>query len=449
MPKKTPWNSWFRTSAIEFFDDGRMVIATHGGDIWIVSGVDKGLAAMEWKRFAGGLYEPFGLKVVDGVIYVTCKDRITRLVDLNHDGEADFYESFSADTDVSLFFHAFNFDLQTDAAGNFYYAKCGQYTDHVLPGAIIKISPDGHRREVYCTGFRTPNGMGIFPDGRLTASDNQGNWMPASKISLLKPGGFYGYVQTHASRGWAPDGGRIDHRKVKVPKSFDQPIIWLPQNIDNSSGGQLWVDDPRWGPISGRMLHTSFGKGHLFYLMMQDVGDVSQAAIVRLPFDFNTGIQRARVNPADGQVYATGLNGWNGGGRKGLADGGIQRLRYTGKPLAMVTDAKVETDGLRLSFNFKVDAKTATRKAFAIEQWNYRWAPSYGSKTYSLKTGKPGRDNVVVQAVQLSDDGKSVKLIIPEIQPANQLHLKLNLKIHDGRPFKEELYWTINRVPKK
>jgi len=450
IPESTPWNTWFRTSALDFFPDGRMALATHGGDIWIVSGLDSDLLKIKWKRFAGGLYEPFGMKVVDGKIYVTCKDRLTRLHDLNNDGEADFYECFHADTDVSRFFHAFNFDLQTDSAGNFYYAKCGQYTSHALPGAIIKVSPDGKKREVYCTGFRTPNGMGIFPDGRLTASDNQGNWIPASKISLLKPGGFYGYSQTHASgKNWAPDGGRIDHTKVVPPKTFDQPIIWMPQSFDNSSGGQVWIDDKRWGPLSGRMLHTSFGKGWLYYMMMQDFDDVSQAAIIKLPYDFSSGIQRARVNPADGQVYAVGLDGWNGGGRPGLLDQGVQRLRYTGKPLQMVSNCQVEADGLRVSFNFPLDSASATdRNSYTAEHWNYHWRPQYGSDMFSPSTDRPGKEKMNITAVKLAADAKSVKLKIPKLRPVNQVHLQINLKNRQGKPFNEEIYWTINRVPK-
>lgn len=450
IPESTPWNTWFRTSALAFFPDGRLVVSTHGGDIWIVSGIDKDLLNLKWKRYAGGLYEPFGVKVVDGLIYVTCKDRLTRLHDLNNDGEADFYESFSADTDVSRFFHAFNFDLHTDDAGNFYYAKCGQYTSYALPGSVIKVSRDGKKREVYCTGFRTPNGMGILPDNRMTVSDNQGSWMPASKISLVKPGGFYGYVQTHASgKNWAPDGGRIDHTKVVPPKSFDQPLIWMPQHVDNSAGGQLWIDDPRWGPLSDRLLHTSFGKGWLFYLMLQEFDDVNQAAIIKLPYDFSTGIHRARVNPADGQVYAVGLDGWNGGGRPGLRDQGVQRLRYTGKPVSLVTNCQVEQDGFRLRFNFPLDPASATNlNSYAAEHWNYHWSPSYGSDMYSPKTDKPGRDKLAITKATLSKDGKSIKLTVPGVKPVNQVHLKLDLKDAQGNPFREEIYWTINGVPK-
>jgi hypothetical protein len=429
-----------------------MAVCTHGGDVWIVSGINKSLANLKWKRFAAGMYEPFGLQVIGGKVYVTCKDRLTRLHDFNNDGEADFYESFSADTDVSTFFHAFNFDLQRDTAGNLYYVKSGQYTSHALPGAVIKISPDGKRREVHCTGFRTPNGMGILPDGRLTASDNQGSWMPASKVSLLKPGGFYGYVQTHTHKGglWAPDGGQINHRKVVLPKSFDQPLIWMPQNFDNSSGGQLWVDDPRWGPLSGRLLHTSFGKGWLYYMMLQEVEGQSQAAIVRLKLDALTGIHRARVNPADGQVYATGLNGWNGGGRKGLSQGHIHRFRYTGKPARLLTDTQVRHNGIELKFNFQLDRKTAMNPAnYQLRQWNYKWAASYGSKQYSPKSGKVGQDTVEISSVKLSKDGRSVLLQIPGIKPVNQVKMDLKLQSADAKPFNELVYLTINKVPKK
>jgi mono/diheme cytochrome c family protein len=68
LPVKKPGKVWLRTSALAFFPDGRMAVCTHGGDVWIVSGVDESLANLKWKRFASGMYEPFGLQVVDGLI---------------------------------------------------------------------------------------------------------------------------------------------------------------------------------------------------------------------------------------------------------------------------------------------------------------------------------------------------------------------------------------------
>ena len=449
LPEANPWNSWFRTSALDFFPDGRMALSTYGGDVWIASGIDHELTDIRWKRFAAGLYEPFGVKVVDNHIFVTCKDRIVKLHDLNQDGEADFHESFSADMDVSVNFHAFNFDLQTDQEGNFYYSKSGHGADSTLPGAVIKISPDGKRREVFCTGFRTPNGMGMLPDGRPTASDNQGQWTPASKVSLLRPNGFYGWVQTYSIPGmWEPGGGTIDIKNVVPPSSFDPPLVWMPQDFDNSSGGQLWVDDKRWGPLSGHLLHTSFGKGWMSYLMIQDIEGHSQAAIAKLPFDFRTGIMRARVNPIDGQVYATGLQGWNGGGRSGLLDGGVQRLRYTGKPWKMVTDCRVEKDGLLIEFNFPLEPDSATRiRSYQASQWNYHWRSSYGSDRYSPLTDKLGTEPLKIESVTLGPDGRSVKLNIRQMIPVDQAHITIRLKAANGTAFTEELYWTINHIP--
>ena len=451
VPQKTPWNTWFRTSAIDFLSDGRMVLTTYGGDVWIVSGVDSELLDLRWKRFAGGLYEPMGVKVVDDRIYVTCKDRITRLHDFNNDSEADFYESFAADPDVSVNFHAFNFDLQVDSQGNFYYAKSGHGADTELPGVVYKISPDGKYREVYSTGFRTPNGMGSMPGDRITASDNQGQWTPASKINLLRPGGFYGWVQTYNGRGkWAPGGGTIALDQVVPPKTFDPPLVWMPQVLDNSSGGQLWADDPRWGPLAGRLLHTSFGRGWLYYLMQQDVRELSQAAIVKLPFNFASGIMRAAVNPADGQVYAVGLDGWNGGGRPGLIDHTVQRLRYTGKPFLMVSNCTVEPEGLRVAFNFPLERERAGQiAAYQLHHWNYRWQASYGSEMYSPTTGKVAIEPMKLTAAEVAPDGRSVLLRISDLKPVHQVHLILNVARESGEPFAEEIYWTINAIPER
>ncbi len=449
LPDWTPWNTWFRTSAIDFFPDGRLVVVTYGGDVWIATGVDEELLDIRWKRYAAGLYEPMGVKVVDDRIHVTCKDRLVRLHDRNGNGEADFYESFHADPDVATHFHAFNFDLQVDSKGNFYYAKGGLHADFELPGAVIQVSPDGKRHEVLATGFRTPNGMGILPDDRITVSDNQGHWMPSSKINVIRPGGFYGWVDPKLSRASRGSADSPLHRSTSsVPDDFDRPVVWIPHEIDNSSGGQLWADDPRWGPLAGRLIHTSFGKGWMYYVLSQDLDDATQAAIIRLPFDFRTGIMRARVNPADGQVYATGLDGWNGGGRFGLLDQGIQRLRYTGRAHPMVTEARAERSRLRLSFNFRLDRGQASLpSAYQISQWNYRWTSAYGSDQYSPKTGKVGVDEVAVKVAEVSDDAMTVWLELDDLREIDQLKLVVDLKDESGESFSEEIFWTIHSLP--
>lgn len=440
VPFENPWNAWMRTSALAFYPDGRAVVTTHGGDVWIVSGIDDGLEEVTWRRFASGMFEPFGALVVDNKIYVTTRDGIKRLHDYNGDGQADFYETFYTDLDVSSSFHAYNFDLQRDSKGNLYFAKAGQYTNYHLPGAIIRVPPEGGESEIMALGIRTPNGMGKLPGDVFTVSDNQGPWMPASKITIIKEGGFLGNPPNRRQ-----DKGFLSKR---LPDTFDQPFIWMEQDLDSSSGGQVYVDDMRFGPLAGHLLHTSFGKGKFYYLILQEVDGVTQSAIVKLDdYQFDAGIMRPRVNPKDGQVYATGLSGWQG--PRGGKDGCLQRLRYTGKPFLMVKDAKVESNGIRVTFNFALDAKHAMRHdAVKIEQWNYLWSAKYGSDHFSVKEkGKKGHDIVRPMKIEISNDMKSMFFKIPDIEPANQVRFELDLRTADGEPFKEKLYFTINKVP--
>ncbi len=406
LPDDNPWGAWLRTSALDFFSDGRCAVCTLGGDVWIVDGIDGDLDELRWTRFAAGLFEPLGLKVVDDIVYVTCRDGVWRLFDQDGNGEADHHDCFHQDVDVSATFHAFNFDLQQDAQGRLSYVKSGRYTSFPTPGAVVRLSPDGEQWEYIATGFRTPNGMGILPDGSLLVSDNQGNWVPASKVSRIREGGFYGVFKGNEQE----------------TEDFDRPLIWLPQDVDSSSGGQLWLDDERFGPLAGTLLHTSFGKGWCYALELQEIGDVTQASCVTLPFQFAAGVQRARTHPIDGQVYVTGLSGWQG--PAGGKDGCLQRLRFTGKQQTMLRGAEVTAKGVTLHFTGPVPAEAAEPSRYTAETWNYRWAARYGSDQWSVREPeRQGHDRLEVTAAQLGDDGRSVELDIPGIAPADQLRI--------------------------
>ncbi|HTE30375.1 MAG TPA: DUF6797 domain-containing protein, partial [Chryseolinea sp.] len=185
LPFDNAYNAWIRPTALRFTEDGTLIIGTYMGDIWRATGIDSTLKNIEWQRIATGLFEPMGIKVVNDQVYVTTRNGITILRDLNGDNETDFYENFHSDHDISAFFHAFNFGLETDKEGNFYYVKPGQYTNNRDPGNVIKVSPDGKKWESIATGFRVDNGITITPDDKIFVSDNQGNWTPANKINYI------------------------------------------------------------------------------------------------------------------------------------------------------------------------------------------------------------------------------------------------------------------------
>lgn len=436
IPFDNPWRSWMRLTAFDFFSDGRAAVSTWNGDVWLVSGLDDKLDRVTWKRFAAGLFEPLGLRIVNDEVFVLCRDQLMRLRDLNGDGEADFYECFNNDTWVSPSYHAFAFDLQTDRAGNFYYTRCGQRVDPALPlnGGMVIVSKDGLHAELIATGLRAANGMAIGPNDEIVCGDNQGNWIPSSRINWIKTGGFYGYLP-HA-------------RREPPPTDYEKPICWLPMTIDNSSGGQAWVTSDRWGPLKGQLLHTSYGRGTLFLTLMEDVDGVRQGGVVQFPLKFDSGIMRARFNPRDGQLWVCGLRGWQTGGGR---DGALQRVRYTGKPVHLPSALRVAKSGLNITFTSEMNEASATDdQNYAVEQWNYEWTEKYGSPEFSAANpGKQGHDSVAIKSVKLSADRKTVFLEIPEIKPVMQMKIRFRLKAADGTPVEHEIYNTINRVPGK
>lgn len=458
LPYNNPYNAWLRPTCLGFKSDGSLVLGTYTGDIWLGTGIDKTLKKITWQRIASGLDEPFGLNVVNDEVFVTCHNGIFKLHDFNGDGETDFYENFYPDQDVSHFFHSFNFGLATDSKGNFYYTKVGEYTDNKSPGNVIKVSADGKKGETIATGFRVPNGITISPKDEIYVSDNQGNWQPANKITLIEKGEFYGYVPNLVTKNWSPDGKKIAKENrdgmvispalVKVPETFYSPTLWIPQEFDNSPGGGIW-SDKSWGPLGNHMIHTSYGHGWVYYFVPHKVDGVSQGAMVALPFQMEAGIQRASVNPVDKDIYVTGLTGWDDG--VSIKYGALSRIRYKGGKGHLITDAEVVSNGIKLSFNFKLDGAVSRKTSnYEVLEWNYKWTHNYGSANYSVKNpGQEGIDTVGIQNVSLTDDGKAVILHIPEIGPAHTMRIRFQVQGEDGVTVKNSVYLTINKVPAK
>jgi hypothetical protein len=436
IPEKNPWNSWMRLTALDFFSDGRAAVTTWNGDVWIVSGLVPDLQNVKWKRFAAGLFDPLGLKILRDEVFVLERHQITRLHDLNGDGEADFYENFNHDAGVSPSYHAFAMDLQTDRAGNFYYTRAGQRVDEKYPlnGGMVRVSADGSRAELFAHGLRAANGLGIGPNDEIVCSDNQGNWIPSSRINLIQPGGFYGYVP-HA------------HTTI-APKDFAPPLCWLPVALDNSGGGQVFVTGAGWPrALTNHLLHTSYGMAALYDVLWETVDGVAQGGVVKFPLKFDSGIQRARFNPHDGQLWVAGLKGWQ---TKGVKDGALQRVRSTGQPLRMPTELHVRRDGIEITFSDPLDRAAAEDlQNYSVEQWNYRWTEKYGSDDYSVvNPEKKGRDVVNLRAAKLSPDRHRVLLEIPNLQPVMQMKIKFALKATESGPVEWEIYNTINHVPR-
>ena len=226
------------------------------------------------------------------------------------------------------------------------------------------------------------------------------------------------------------------------PTDPGKPIVWMPQDVDNSSGGQVWVDNDRWGLPKGELLHTSYGAAALLHVMTEEVDGVTQGAVWRFPFRFASGVMRGRFRPQDGQLYVSGLRGWQ---TAGVRDGCLQRVRYTGKPLHQPLSFHAKKNGVLLGFTCPLDRKTAEDPdSWSVLQWNYRWSANYGSPHLSVRNPpKQGYDTLTVKSAKVLPDGKTVFLEIADMRPAMTTKISYNLSAADGFELRQDVHATI------
>jgi len=402
LPVDNPWNVPVFCGGHDFLPDGSIVVCTMHGDVWRAALVPGDAARLRWRRIASGLHQPLGLVVVDGAIHVLGRDQITRLGDLDGDGEMDDYRCFSRAYRTSPGGHDYVCGLERDARGRFVTASSTE--------GLLRIAADGSTAEVLATGLRNPDGVGVLPDGTVTAASSEGDWVPASLVAAVRPA---------AEAAAPPHFGHGGPRDGRTPAT---PLVWLPRGMDNSAGGQAWIPEGALGPLGGQLVHLSFGAGTAFALLRDECGGVMQGAIVPLPVSFRSGAHRARFHPRDGALYVSGMAGW---GSYTPDDGCLERVRFTGRDTQLPVGFHLHDNGVLVRFAQPIDVACAADPTRHFAQcWNYRYSGGYGSAEYAPgHDGLRGHDHLPITAALPGADGRSLFLEIPSIRPVSQLHL--------------------------
>ncbi|MGL6074233.1 MAG: DUF6797 domain-containing protein [Fimbriiglobus sp.] len=430
-PERNTWNAQLRLTGFDFYPDGKhMAVCSWDGDVWRVAGIDKPEAGLTWQRIATGLYQPLGLKFRDGAIFVCCRDQLVKLNDLNGDHETDFYECYNSDHQVTEHFHEFAMGLQTDAVGNFYYAKSGRHAlDSVVPhhGTLLKVSKDGKKTDILATGFRAANGVCLNPDGTFFVTDQEGFWTPKNRINKVEVGGFYGNMYGYTDITDTSDS------------AMKQPLCWITNEFDRSPAELIWVPAKTWGPLAGSLLNTSYGMGKIYVVPHETVGGQSQGGMCSLPIpNFPTGIMRPRFHPVDGHLYVCGMYAWAGNQTTG---GGFYRVRYTGQPADLPVGLKAKTNAMELTLTDPIDPKSADAKSFDIKAWGLKRTKNYGSKHID-------EHPLTVSKVTVSADGKTITLEIPDLKPTWCMEIKYRFRAADGRPITGTIHNSIHELGK-
>jgi len=455
LPTENPWKSNLRFGGFDFIDEDSAALSSWNGDVWVVKGLKGDWKKLTWQRIASGLFETLGLKVVKGNIYVNGRDQITQLIDLNGDGETDQFKVFNRDVIISSNFHEFAFDLQTDKQGNFYFAKAspvrggGRGFDRILPnhGIVAKISPDGKKFEVAATGLRAPGGVGIGPNGEISTGENEGTWEPACKINFVRAADAPVFFGCEPSK-----------HDVKTP--YTEPICFMPMDVDNSGGSQVWTtSESKIGLNAGEMIHLSYGQSSVFRVLTQKVGDKLQGGVTKLPIKLQSSAMRARFH-SDGSMYVLGFRGWQ---TNAATECAFQRVRFTGAALPNPDKFEATKTGVRLHFAQTIDKELANDPtSYAVQRWNYVRSEQYGSGEFSVdqpdierekeaakkeSKGFKKRDDVKVSSAKLLPDGKTIELVLEGMKPSMGLKVGYDLEDDKAGVIKGEVYSTVYATP--
>ncbi len=426
-----------KVGGMDFLPDGRLVVSTWDaeGAVYIVDGVQSGdPAKMSYKKIAKGLAEPLGLKVVDGEIYVLQKQELTRLIDHDGDEVIDEYYTLSNDWRVSANFHEFAFGLAYK--DDYFYAALaiailpgGASANPQIPdrGKAVRISKSTGKLEVVAEGFRTPNGVGIGVDGEIFIADNQGDWLPSSKILHVTKGAFF------ASR--AVDSARVAQLPVKLP------VVWLPQDeIGNSPTTPLAIND---GPYKGQMIHSEVTHGGVKRVFVEKINGEYQGCVFRFIQGLEAGINRMVWGP-DGALYVGGIGSTGNWRQEGKEWYGLQRLKYNEKPTFEMLAVRAKSNGMEIEFTEPLaEGLGWNPTAYTVQQWYYLPTHEYGGP-------KLGLENLRILSANVSDDRKKVFLELAGLKPNHVVYIRLPYEWTSANELElwaTEAWYTLNQIP--
>lgn len=423
-----------------FLPDGRLAVSTwdHTGAVYLLRNLDGAKpGGVEVHRFASGLGEPLGIAVVNGEIVVTQKQEVTRLRDTDGDGVADVYEPIVSGWAASHNYHEFSFNLLPHDGAlfvttsvplksgdtNYTPGSAGAFAVNDGPGSCLRIDPASGAYVAIATGLRAPNGMGMGPDGLILCCDNQGDWLPSSRMNVIRPGGFYGHQLT-------PDG----------TEKSDPPLAWFPHGeIGNSPTEPVLVRD---GPYAGDVLVGDVTYGGIQRVAVECVDGVWQGAVFRLTQGLEAGVNRLAWGP-DGCLYVGGI-GSNGNWNHKEKKFGLQRLRPNGTTPFEMRSIRARADGLMVQFTLPADAASERPETYQVRSWRYEPTVRYGGPKVDVKSHR-------ITRVDRSTDGRAVFLQIEGLREGSVVHVRLrDLKGAGGESaWSTEGWLTLNRLGSK
>lgn len=402
---------------------------------------------------ATGLYEPAGMAVVNGNLYVAQRREVTRLRDTDNDGFFETHETVAGGWE-GWNYHQFAMGLVAKE-GKLYTALStamapprwqGMNDTNAAPngpmrGSIVEIDPTSNNAVVIAGGVRTPNGLGLGPDNQLFYLDNQGTWMPTSILAHVVPGRFYGHhhntnrVENLESR--FPDGG---HPAALSDLPRAPTAVYLPQNeFANSPTQPLLIEE---GPYAGQMLVGELTAGGIRRIALERVNGEYQGAAFRFTQGLEVGVNRMALAP-DGTLYIGGIGG-NGNWNWKDTRFGLQMLKPTGDTPFEMRTVSAHHDGFTIEFTKPADRDDLANPAnYEIQDWTYQPTAAYGGPKVNTRT-------LTVTSATPTQDGTAVRLVIDDLKPGRCVHIRTDPTSAAGEQiWSTEAFYTLHTLPRQ
>lgn len=441
-----------------FLPDDALAVSTRRGDVWVITNpYMKNGKQPSYKLFAQGMHEVLGLNYIHGDIYAVQRSELTRLRDLDGDGEADEYKTVYS-WPLAANYHEFSYGPVLDKDGNMIITlNLGWVRDHgeslsKWHGWMVKITPDG-KLIPFAAGMRSPAAFAFNDKGDIFYAENQGDWVGSGSITHVAEGDFVG---NPASLVWShlpgstvklkkediPDTGEPKYDVAKRVPRLKPPSVWFPHTVLGvSTSGILNYDKQgEMGPFEGQLFVGDQGQSKIMRVYLEKIKGVYQGVVFPFREGFSSGILRLNWGSDGSMFVGMTSRGWGSTGRERY---GLQRMVWNGNIAFEMKTVKAMPDGFEIEFTEPVDAASVKDGAsWKLSSFTYKYHHNYGSPVIN-------EGSCPVKAIEVSRDRLKVRLVVDslrlgyihEIKAEGVLSSRRNTLLHNFG------YYTLNQLP--
>jgi azurin/glucose/arabinose dehydrogenase len=441
-----------------FMPNDELAVATRRGEVWIITNpYGKAGAQPKYRLFAHGMHEILGLSFIKGDLYLTQRAELTRLRDLDGDGEADEYKTMYS-WPLSGNYHEYAYGPMLDKDGNMVVTlNLGWigYGESLSKwhGWMLKFTPD-FQMKPFATGFRSPAAFALNTEGDIFYAENQGDWVGSGSITHVAEGDFVG---NPAGLIWADQpGSPVKLRKGDIPDTAEPkyevakrvpglktPSVWIPHSImGNSTSGILtYSNNGNMGPFKGQLFVGDQSQSKISRVFLEKVKGVYQGMVFPFREGFSSGILRMNWGSDGSMFVGMTSRGWSSTGKE---EYGLQRLTWSGIIPFEIQTVKAQPDGFELEFTMPVDEKTARNAAsYKLSTFTYKYHHIYGSPAIN-------QNPRIIKGIVVSPDHKRVRLVLDSLK-AGYIH---EFSVEGLRAENSKLpllhnygFYTLNQIP--